>query len=349
MGLGKGKIAYMSTSGKLTPEILVPRIGDYLVEKGLLKPEDLVHALKVQKEIRASGKHILLGQVLLDMKVIDRSSLDQVITEQILQLRAALQESNQQLERRVQERTSELQAALKRLSELNQLKSNIIANVSHEFRTPLTHIKGYLELLTSKSLGTLSAEQTDALATMKKSSERLEELINGLLQFSTASTGELSLNLSHVKTMGFLQDMYEQTRAKAQEHHITFSLDTPSFLPEINIDKEKITWAISQLLDNAIKFSTENGHVTLKAVQEGNFVNFTVVDDGIGVPPEKIPELFTPFHQLDGSSTRHYGGTGLGLAVVKQIIDAHGSVIRVYSRVGQGTRIEFILPVVNAK
>lgn len=337
----------MSPSNKLTPEILVPKIGDYLVENGLLKPDDLDHALKVQKDLRSSGHQILLGQVLLDLHYVDRATLDQAITEQILQLRAALQESNQQLERRVQERTSELQAALVRLSELNQLKSNIIANVSHEFKTPLTHIKGYLELLLTELFGPLSTDQNNALSVMKKSSERLEELIDGLLQFSTASVGELSLNLTTINTSEFLKDQFNRAKTKAQTHSISFSLETPATLPSVKADPEKISWVILQLLDNAIKFTPEKGHVVLKATSEENFVNISIIDDGIGVPAGKISELFEPFHQLDSSSTRRYGGTGLGLAVVKQIIDAHGSIIRVNSQENRGTTIEFMLPVVS--
>ncbi len=348
IGFGREiKKEIMSNPHKLTPEILVPKIGDYLVEKGVLKPQDLENALKTQREMRARGLNALLGQVLVDLNLIDQSSLDQAITEQILQLRTALQDTNQQLERRVQERTNELQVALKHLSELNQLKTNIIANVSHEFRTPLTHIKGYLELLVSEALGPVCSDQMDALNVMQNSSERLEELIDGLIQFSMASQGELSINLSTIETSDLLQMAYERASVKANMQKVTLSLNMPPLLPSVNADREKITWVILQLLDNAIKFSPEAGHVILSAQYEGNFVNISVTDNGIGIAPDRIPELFEPFHQLDGSSTRRYGGTGLGLALVKQIIEAHGSIIRVSSKLNQGTRFDFLLPANN--
>ncbi len=332
----------------LTPEVLVPRLGDYLVEKGLLKPEDLKLALKIQQELQIEGKNVRMGQVLLEMKLISRATLDQAITEQILQLRAALQETNQQLEERVVERTAELQVALKRLAELNQLKSNIIANVSHEFRTPLTHIKGYSDLLITETLGPLSVDQSNAVAVMQKSSERLEELIDQLLQFSVASQGEFTLHQTSLDVTLLLNNAFNHSLPKAKEHDVLLQMNAPSGLPMVKADSEKVAWVILQLLDNGIKFTPKNGRVVLSAERDGEFVKIAISDTGIGIPANRIPELFEPFHQLDGTSTRRFGGTGLGLALAKQIIEAHGSIIRVSSQLNSGTRMEFMLPVISA-
>src|SRR4029079_2413782 len=144
---------------RLTPEMLVPRMGEYLIHKGLISTENLQKALDYQQESTAKGSPILLGQALIDLKLLDRAGLDQVVTEQIIQLRSALQTANRTLERRVEERTAELQKALERVSELSQLKANFVSNISHELRTPLTHVKGYIELLVSESLGTITEEQ----------------------------------------------------------------------------------------------------------------------------------------------------------------------------------------------
>src|ERR1051325_9522680 len=163
---------------RLTPEMLVPRMGEYLVQKGLINDEQLQNALNHQQEEMARGNTVLLGQALIDLRYLERSDFDQAVTEQILHLRSALQDANRTLELRVEERTAELQKALERVSELSQLKANFISNISHELRTPLTHIKGYIELLVSGSLGTITEEQRHALQVSQQSTGKLETLID---------------------------------------------------------------------------------------------------------------------------------------------------------------------------
>src|SRR4026207_43147 len=183
---------------RLTPEMLVPRMGEYLIQKGLISNDGLQKALDYQLEQTAKGNAVLLGQALIDLKIIERAELDQAVTEQILQLRSALQAANRTLERRVEERTAELQKALERVSELSQLKANFISNISHELRTPLTHIKGYVELLISESLGPIAEEQRHALQVSQQSTNRLETLIEDLIMVSLASREELNINLENV-------------------------------------------------------------------------------------------------------------------------------------------------------
>ena len=334
----------MNPKASLTPEILVSRTGEYLVQRGMLTYEQLQQALDAQKSLRAAGQSPLIGQVLIDMGMIDRPTLDQAITEQIFKLKTALQETNQQLERRVQERTAELQMALKKLSELNQLKSNIIANVSHELRTPMTHIKGYLELLATEVLGPVNAEQVDALTVMQKSSDRLENLIEDLISYSLTSKGEFTLRLATIDIKQICQSQVNKSMSAIEQANLSLKLHITDKLPKVKADEEKIAWVVNQLIENAIKFTPAKGQIIISANQENEFIKVSVTDSGIGIPKEKIPEIFEPFHQLDGTSTRRYGGTGLGLALVRQIIESHGSIIRVYSRVGQGSRFEFLLP-----
>ena len=329
----------------LTPEALVPRIGDYLLEKGLISASDLQRALFEQEELIKAGKHMQIGSILLELGLVDRATLYQAIAEQVLKLRAALQDANRQLEQRVKDRTAELQVALKKLSELNQLKSNIIANVSHELRTPLTYIVGYLDLLINGAFGEITADQSKTLDIIKRSTDRLNALINDLIRFSAAAQGEIKVNMDSLKPAIVALNAINVVRSKAEEKFISLEVLIPQDLPPAVGDQEGITWVMTQLLDNAVKFTQQKGRVILSSELDGNFIKFAVTDTGIGIPKNRIPDVFEPFHQLDGSSTRHYGGTGLGLALVRQIVEAHGAVVRVYSQVGKGSRFEFFLPV----
>ena len=324
--------------------MLVPRMGEYLIQKGLITADDLQQALDHQLKETDNGNSILLGQALIDLKFIARSDLDQAVTEQILQLRNALQAANRTLERRVEERTAELQQALERVSELSQLKANFISNISHELRTPLTHIKGYIELLITESLGTISEEQKQALQVSQQSTKRLEGLIEDLIMVSLASRGELSIKLEAMDIRRIASLVVKSFNDKALEREIKLQTVIGDDVPFVQGDSQKIGWALSQLIDNGIKFTSTGGSVAVRVKREGeNLVIVSVADSGIGISPLQLKDVFEPFHQLDGSSTRRYGGTGLGLSLVRQIIEAHGSMIDVQSVEGRGTIFKFPL------
>ncbi len=329
----------------LSPELLVPRLGHYLVEKGLIKSEDLLRALEYQARLRAQGEDRLIGQVLIDLGIIDIDTREAIITEQLQQLKDTLQETNQQLEQRVQQRTAELQRAMEKLAEVNQLKANIVANISHELRTPLTHLKGYLELLLGGDMGPLSEQQQAALGIMERSSERLSRLIEDLLMFSLSERDRLHLRLAPFSVHALCVSCAHKSSQKAKDRSIKLEMDCDPDQIEVNGDEEKISWVVMQFLDNAIKFTQPGGMVTLRVAREGRLVRISVEDTGIGIPSGRIEEVFDSFHQLDGSTTRRAGGTGLGLALAKKIIDAHGSIIQVASEVGKGSCFSFSLKV----
>lgn len=338
----------------LSPETLVPRLGDYLVEKGLIQEQDLAHALKYQENLRAKDDYRLIGQVLIDLGIIDSATRDAVITERITQLRAALLEANQQLveanqqlERRVEERTAELQRAMIKLAEINQLKANLVANISHELRTPLTHLKGYLELLLAGDMGPLNEQQQGTLVIMERSSERLSRLIEDLILFSVSERDKMQLRLAPFIVQDLCASAQQKVAAKARERGIKLVLECAKDLPQVSGDMEKISWVVLQFLDNAIKFTQKGGKVALRAACNNNQVDIAVFDTGIGIPDSRIEEIFESFYQLDGSTTRKAGGTGLGLALAKKIIEAHGASIRVTSEEGKGSCFAFSLKVIN--
>lgn len=334
----------MAEQKKLSPEMLVPRLGEYLVHRKFISETDLQKALAYQQEKLVENQSYLLGQALLDLELTDRDTLDQAVTEQIIQLRSALQAANRNLERRVQERTAELRKALERLSELSQAKANFVANVSHELRTPLTHIKGYLELMVTGSLGDITEEQHHALEVSQRSAARLEEMIGDLIMFSLSSRGELTIKQEAVDIRRLANLAVKSAVEKGESREVTVHAVVDGDVPFVQADSQKIGWVLSQLLDNGIKFTPAGGRVVLSIKREaGNLALISVTDNGIGISPGQVKEIFEPFHQLDASSTRRYGGAGLGLSLVRQIVEAHGSMIDVQSTEGRGTTFKFPL------
>ncbi len=333
-----------SKSPKLSPEMLVPRLGEYLVQKGLISEIDLQRALNHQQDVTYKGGQSLLGQALIELKLIDKDTLDQVITEQIIQLRSALQSANRNLEQRVRERTSDLNEALNRLSELSQMKANFVSNISHELRTPLTHIKGYIELMLAESLGPISNEQRHALTVSQRSTGKLEDMIEDLIMFSLASRGEMSMKLEGVDIRRLVSLVTKTAMRKAEDRGVKLEVLVKDDTPYVQADGEKISWVVGQLIGNGIKFTPSGGSVTVAIEEEGkNLVQVIVRDTGVGIPQDRMKEIFEPFHQLDGSSTRRYGGTGLGLSLVRQIVEGHGSLLDVKSTEGKGTTFKFPL------
>jgi signal transduction histidine kinase len=321
----------------------VPKLGEHLIALGKLSSSDLQRALEKQKAT-SGGERKLLGQTLLEMELVDQATLDGAITSQIIQLHGALQEANRTLEMRVTERTSELRGALDRLTELNQIKANLISNVSHELRTPLAHIKGYIELVGEEQLGPINDEQSQAIGVMHRATERLGQLIEDLIEFSTASREGLSLDLQSTSLKELAEDVIMRSQAKADKAGVNLEIDISEELEAIQADPEKIGWVLYQLVDNGIKFTPEGGQVRISGSNGNRAVAISVLDTGIGIPKDRVNEVFEPFHQLDGSPTRRFGGTGLGMALVKQILTAHGTRIDVDTEENEGTTFTFELP-----
>ena len=324
-------------------EQLVPRLGEYLVRNGYITDAQLLEALARQA---AGGEKPArrIGQTLMEMGALTREMLDKAVAQQLMELQSALVEANRSLEKRVTERTAELEAALVKLAEFNQLKANFVANISHELRTPLTQIKGYNTLLADGALGAVSKEQKEALGITTRAIERLAQLVNDLIGYASTAKGELTLKRRPVSVAGIIAEVMDKSIAKAQRKGVALTAEAPADLPHVLADDEKLRWVLLQLVDNAIKFTSAGGAVTVQATLLGQRLRVNVRDTGIGIPTNRREEIFESFRQLDGSSTRRYGGTGLGLALVRRIIEAHGSEMLVDSEEGQGSTFGFTLP-----
>jgi signal transduction histidine kinase len=327
-------------------DAMLSRFGEFLMKKGYITQTQLEDALRRQAQMSAAGTRETLGQVLLNLKVMTREQLELASVDQVQELQNALRQVNIDLEHRVADRTRELQEAYRRLTEMDRLKGNFVSNISHELRTPLTKIKGFQSLLAAGDLGPLSQDQQEAVAVMGRGVADLDRLVGDLIQFASGARGEMVLRPSVVLVDEWLSVVMAVAGEKARARGIRLECDTAAG-PRVAVkgDAEKLRWVISQLLDNAIKFTPGGGRVAAGAALLGDRVRIWVEDSGPGISPDRLAELFEPFHQLDGSATRRQGGTGLGLTLVKMILEAHGTAASVDTQVGRGSRFTFELPV----
>ena len=228
--------------------------------------------------------------------------------------------------------------------EIDRMKSELISNVSHELRTPLTTIKEGISLVVDGSLGPINADQKAALAIAKQDIDRLARLINDLLDISKIEAGRMELKKSSVDISSLAEEVLFSFQNQAGKKHIQLKTRLKRGLPPLYIDPDKISQVLANLISNGIKFTPENGSITLGVKDKGKEVEISMADTGVGISQDNIARLFDRFSQFN----RVYGpgerGTGLGLAISKEIVEMHGGRISVESEVGKGSTFTFSLP-----
>jgi two-component system, sensor histidine kinase and response regulator len=262
------------------------------------------------------------------------------------QLYAELQQQKQTLEQRVIERTQELHDALVAAEAASRAKSEFLATMSHELRTPLTCIIGMSSTLLRWSFGDLSQKQHDYLTTIHKSGEHLLELINDILDLSQVEAGKTILNIAEFSLSQLAHQCLQTLKESAYRNQVELKLELQleANNDSFPADNRRIRQILLNLLSNAIKFTPEGGRVTLTVAHRNNFAVFTIADTGIGIAKTQFPLLFQKFQQLDGSYRRKYEGTGLGLALTKQLVTLHNGWIDVESSVGVGSKFTVWIP-----
>lgn len=239
------------------------------------------------------------------------------------------------------------QEALKKIQELDKLKSEMINTVSHELRTPLASILGFTELLLKKSPNEVKAKKY--LATVYSEAERLKVLINDFLDLQKIENGRFEFQNTHVDLYGLLQSCIETYEGQSKDNH-PITLEVQEGLPMILTDPDKISQVVGNLLSNAIKYSPNGGQIEVKALRSGlDQIRVEIRDHGLGIPEEAQRNLFKPFYRVDNSDRREIGGTGLGLAICEKIIKALGGNIWAESIHGQGSTFSFNLSLKDKK
>jgi signal transduction histidine kinase len=229
-----------------------------------------------------------------------------------------------------------LAAQHKQLSALDRLKSQFFANVSHELRTPLTLILAPLEKIKTESAA-LSGGARDLLSVVENNAFRLLRLVNDILSLIKIEEGSDHLVMKAFDLSSFLRGIHASMKNLAELKSITLSLDDADGQLFIVADPEAMDKIVTNILTNAIKFTPEGGRISLTAERVGTEIALTISDSGIGIPPEKLPHIFDRFYQVDGSTTRKHQGLGLGLAMVRELVDRHKGSVTVTSSVGEGS------------
>jgi signal transduction histidine kinase len=259
----------------------------------------------------------------------------------------------------------ELRRAVEHLRELDKLKSNFLATVSHELRTPLTSVIGFSEMLLQGIAGELNEEQREYTQTIFDRGEELLTLITQILEMSRMEMGMVHLGVAPASVSAMSDRAIDAVRLGAERASVVVRHEVSPDLPLVTADADKIHQVLVNLLNNAIKFTREGGEVVVSADiapirrpfeeedffgdEEENAIAVTVRDTGIGIPAEQLNQIFEAFYQVDASSTREHGGAGLGLSIVKKLIEAHGGDVWAESAVGVGTSFTFTLPQVRVE
>ncbi|MBI1880722.1 MAG: response regulator [Chloroflexi bacterium] len=226
--------------------------------------------------------------------------------------------------------------------QLGELQSTFLRNVQHELRTPLAIIQGYAELLSEGSLGSLDPDQQQAIFAITHQAHELRTLverITTLLAVKARSTISIPTNLANI-----VQKVVEAQQVKIIENGLTLDVHISPGLPLVRGHSDHLKQAIDCLVENALKFTPQGGRVEVRLDSEPGWVYLSITDTGIGIPHNKLTDIFNAFYQVDGSSTRAYGGLGLGLAVAKAVVEAYSGQIEVESQSGRGSRFIVKVP-----
>lgn len=226
---------------------------------------------------------------------------------------------------------------------LDKLRKDFIANVSHELRTPISMLQGYSEAIVD-DIASTDDEKKEIAQVIHDESLRMGRLVNDLLDLARMEAGHISLNLEDISITEFIDKINRKFQGLAKDKKITLDADVSINKPDFLLDPDRIEQVLTNLIDNAIRHTSEDGTVKIEVEELDNGLTISVQDSGSGIPQEDLPFVFERFYKADKARTRGRAGTGLGLAIVKNIIEAHKGKIQVHSKIDEGTTFSFFLP-----
>ena len=237
---------------------------------------------------------------------------------------------------------------ISRLKQVDEIRRDFVANVSHELRTPLSIFHGNLETLLEA--GDLDEKETRHIyEVMKRHSDRLNLLVNDLLSLARLESKEANLQLAEIRLPDFLEEVARDWKKRLAGKNLRLELEVPDNFPTLRADERRLEEVVHNLLDNAVKYSPQNGRILMHASAPDQEIVLSVCDEGVGIAAGDLPRIFERFYRADRARSRELGGTGLGLSIVKHIAQLHGGRVEAESTLGQGTTIRVILPNLPAK
>lgn len=336
--------------------VLNHSITDFILDapyyKKVLKNPKVSSFCTISKGKRADGKKIDLEVVYQKIDYHGKeAALGRVqdITE-IKEAERKMKNFNDELKQLVAEKTHNLEIANKRLQSLNELKDEFIAVASHELRSPLTSIRGYLSFLVEKeSLDRMPENTQQYLLRAYNNAEALNNLVNNILDVSRLDTGRFELQTVKTDLIQLTKNVIDSLSFQANERNLTIDFVNSGNLEKLvlKVDPIRISQVLRNLLDNAIKYSDRGKKITVEIAKDWGFANIGISDQGVGIPEEKIKYIFNKFAQIRDADTKHIGGAGLGLFIAKRIIELHNGIIKVNSHRNQGTTFTIQLPLVS--
>jgi len=333
-------IGWQSLTTALTV-FITALIAMLMVGRQVLRPLLRLHQVVANKDQQSPAPDLLgrgdeIGDLSRAVEGYMRTSRD---------ARRAAEQQNEILERQVRARTAELERAKEEAETANRAKTEFLTNMSHELRTPLNAVIGFSELMVNRAFGDLDERYAAYAADINSSGVHLLEVINDILDISRIEAGSVELNEEAFDPASVIKSCMDLMRGRADKGEIALTLDLPDDLPAITADQRMLKQVLINLLSNAVKFTPAGGKVTASAAManNGGFL-LSVSDTGIGMRAEDIPVALTPFRQIDNRLARAYEGTGLGLPLVKSLIELHGGTVSIDSTLGAGTTVTVALP-----
>jgi signal transduction histidine kinase len=252
--------------------------------------------------------------------------------------------AHQELEQKVDERTRELTSAVDEIKKVSKRKSDFISAVSHELRTPLTSIKGYASILLTGKLGDIPQDVRERLDKINRHSDELVHLVNDLLDISRIESGKVTMKQETQELRYIVEHAFDLLSGQIKEKQLRFSSDIPDNANSVFVDHSQIERVFINLISNAIKFTPAQGTIIVRSYKMDKEIQIDITDTGCGIPEKDREAIFEEFYRVDNTINETVKGTGLGLTLVKRIIEAHNGKIWVRSKEGSGSTFSFTLP-----